>query len=106
MSAEEKSSKYMNIIKKYWSDPVWSKVISAIIIGIGTTILTGIYILIKSIYEKVAFKSVAGEVINYFKSNTEINILMLWISLIIIFCSIFIFSKAVIKKLRNKNIDE
>lgn len=106
MITEEKLIRYKNIIKKYWSDPVWSKVISAIIIGLGTTILTGIYILIKSIYEKVAFKSVAVEVINYFKSDTEINILILWISLIIIFCSVFIFFKTVIEKLRNKKIEE
>lgn len=76
--------------------------ISAIIIFIGGTIFTSIYIFIKSIYEKVAFKAVAFEVINYFKSKTEINNLILWISIIIVFWSIFIFSKTVVKKFRNK----
>lgn len=106
MSKEEESSKYKNIIKKYWTDPVWSKVISAIIIFVGGTVVTSIYIFIKSIYEKVAFKSVAFEVINYFKSATEINNLILWISIIIVFWSIFIFSKTVVKKFRTKKNED
>jgi hypothetical protein len=30
--------------QKYWPDPVWSKVISAVIIAIGGTILTTLYV--------------------------------------------------------------
>ncbi len=97
MSKEEEAYKFKNSIKNYWNDPVWSKVISAIII-FG---LTNIYILIKSMYEKVAFKSVAFDVINYFKSTTVINNLILWISTIIVLWSFYVFLKTVVKKFKN-----
>lgn len=106
MSLKENFIEFKEIFyKKYWLDPVWSKVISAIIIAIGGTILTTIYILIKSLYEKVELKSVASEVFDYFKSETKINNFILWLGIIIIFWVTLIFFKAIIKKINVKTND-
>ncbi|GAA4279665.1 hypothetical protein GCM10022260_00860 [Gaetbulibacter aestuarii] len=83
-----------NFKEKYWKDPVWSKVISFIIIGIGTFIFTTIYIWIKSLYEQVPLKEIAKSVFEYLKSETKINTFLFWTILIIlgIFAASFIYS--------------
>ena len=70
-----------NFKEKYWKDPVWSKVISFVIIGVGTFIITTLYIWIKSLYAQVPFKEIFKSVIEYLKSTTEINT-FLFLSLI------------------------
>lgn len=84
------------VLKKYWNDPVWSKVISAIIIAVGTTLI----IAIKSIYKKISFLSVAEHFFEYLLSTTEINNLIIWISLFIICWSLYFFIKAVFLKIK------
>ena len=107
MGLKEKSSEYIDIFyKKYWPDPVWSKVISAIIITIGGTIITTIYISIRSLYEKVAFKSIANKVFTYFMGTSEINNLIILVSLSIILWSLIIFIRNIIKKITEKTIEE
>jgi len=83
-----------NFKEKYWKDPVWSKVISFVIIGIGTFIFTTIYIWIKSLYDEVPFKEISKKVIEYLKSTTEVNTFLFWIILIVfgIFLVSFIYS--------------
>jgi hypothetical protein len=102
MKIRQSLNEHKDTIKKYWSDPVWSKVISAIIITIGGTILTSLYILFKSVTEKVAFKYIAIEVFNYFNSKTEINNFVIWIFIVITFWAIIVFFKTVVKKIINK----
>jgi hypothetical protein len=95
--------------EKYWKDPVWSKVIAFAIIGIGTTILTTIYVWIKSIYEGITFRQKFERVITYLKSDTEINTFFLW--LIISILTVFLVSylvliyKKIKKSLTNPEID-
>ncbi|CAM4080933.1 hypothetical protein [Zobellia nedashkovskayae] len=83
-----------NFKEKYWKDPVWSKVISFAIIGVGTFIFTTIYIWIKSLYDEVPFKEISIKVFEYLKSTTEINTFLFWIILTIlgIFSTSFIYS--------------
>lgn len=103
MSLKERVIEYKEIFyKKYWIDPVWSKVISTIIIGIGGAVFTTIYILIKSFYDKVAFRSVATEVLNYFKDETKINNFILWVFIVMIFWVMMIFIKSIFIKINQK----
>ncbi|MDR6763887.1 hypothetical protein J2Y38_004111 [Flavobacterium sp. 2755] len=96
MNIKEKILDFKTIIlQKYWTDPVWSKVISAIIIGIGTTI----YLLVKSIYNKVPFSYVTQQLLSYLQSGTEINNFIVWISLLVIFWSSITFIKPFVTKL-------
>ncbi|MDI1354772.1 MAG: hypothetical protein PSX36_07635 [bacterium] len=88
--------------QKYWPDPVWSKVISAVIITVVGSILTTIYVILKSLYDKVSFKSVAKQVIDYFKLTTEVNNLILWLSLLILAWVVYSFFKSFIKDVINK----
>lgn len=107
MWLKEKSSEYIDIFyKKYWPDPVWSKVISAIIIAIGGAIITTIYISIRSLYEKVAFKSIANSVFNYFMDTSEINNLIILVCLFTILWSLMFFIRNIIKKITEKSIEE
>lgn len=87
----------MNIEKfkeKYWKDPVWSKVFAVAIIGIGGSLLTTIFIWLKSIYEGIPFKEIFESVLAYFKSSSEINTFLLW--LIITVLAVFLFSYAIL----------
>jgi len=100
----------MNIEKfkeKYWKDPVWSKVISFVIIGIGTFILTSIYIWIRSVYDEVPFKEISKKVFEYLKSTTEINTFLFWIVLTIlgIFSASFIYSQYIKFKKPKKELE-
>lgn len=97
MDLKRKLKNYKNIfIQKYWSDPVWSKVISAVIIGIGT----GIFVIIKSLYEKISIKSAAQLIIKYFNSQTELNNMLLWFGLFIISWALFVFLKSLFSKFK------
>lgn len=107
MSLKDKYLEYKELIfTKYWNDPVWSKVISAAIITIVGSIITTIYVVIKSLYEKVSFKTVGKELMEYFKNFTEINNTVIWIVSIILVSTIIIFLKsfipALIDKFKNK----
>ena len=72
------------ILKKYWRDPVWSKVISFIIISLGSSILTAIYISIQSIYNNESVIKPLRKITNYFSQSTEINNFLLCFFLIIL----------------------
>ncbi|WP_264564828.1 hypothetical protein [Flavobacterium sp. N3904] len=96
MSLKEKFLEAKTILfQKYWVDPVWSKVISAIIIAIGTAL----YIIVKSIYNKISFLSTTQQVVSYFQSSTKLNNLVIWISLFIICWALIIFTQSILKKL-------
>jgi len=74
---------YDRYIKPHWSDPVWSKVISNLIIVISGFILTGIYVGVKSIFENVPFFQILEQIYVYFKSKIYVNAAFLWIALVI-----------------------
>jgi len=48
--------KAIEIIKTYWKDPVWSKVIAAGIIFVLGSISTGLYSIFKNLYSQISFK--------------------------------------------------
>lgn len=75
--------------KKYWIDPVWSKVISASII----TAIGGIFIWIKSVVEKVSFHVSFLSFIDWFRNKTELNNALIVVLLIaaVYTCVIVIF---------------
>lgn len=103
MELKGKLIDYKNIfIQKYWADPVWSKVISAIIIGIGT----GLFVIIKSLYERISIKSAAEPIIKYFSSETELNNMLLWIGLFIICWALIVFVKTLIGKFKKVSSTE
>ncbi len=99
MDFKKKINNYKNIfIQKYWPDPVWSKIISAVFIGIGT----GFFVIVKSLYEKISIKSAAQPIIKYFNSRTELNNMLLWFGLFIIYWALFVFIKLLLGILRKK----
>ena len=103
MELKGKLIDYKNIfIQEYWADPVWSKVISAIIIGIGT----GLFVIIKSLYERISIKSAAEPIIKYFSSETELNNMLLWIGLFIICWALIVFVKTLIGKFKKVSSTE
>ncbi len=88
--------------QKYWPDPVWSKVISAGIITVVGSILTAIYVLLKSLYDKVSFKTATMQVVDYFKLTTKINNLVLWLSFLMLTWTVYSFLNAFIKNIISK----
>jgi len=90
-----------NFREKYWKDPVWSKVIASVIFGVGTMILGAVGILVKSLYEKVPFTEVSKKVFDYFRSTTEVNILLLWIASIVLGISIGSYIVSLYKKVKS-----
>lgn len=74
----------MKFIKDRWSDPVWSKVIAGVILGIGTILVTGVWTLIN----KIPFSILFLEIPNIFDKNIDSNIfdlsqksnLLFWLS--------------------------
>jgi len=92
-----------NFREQYWKDPVWSKVIAALIIGIGTVFFGTISILFRSIYDKVPFTEIYKKTLDYFKSTTEINTLLFWIILMVLIISITSFTHSLYKKIKPTN---
>lgn len=99
-----------NFYAKYWTDPVWSKVISAGIITVFGSVLTAIFVLIKSLYEKVEIKIVAKEVFDYFEDTIEINNLIFWIAILLLAYTLYKFFKsfflAIISKVKSPKIEK
>lgn len=88
------------IKKQYWNDPVWSKVIASIIISIAGILL----VLINSFYQNVPVYEIISNILSFFKSTTEVNNLILSISIIILLgCSIHFLNKTLKK---NRKIEE
>ena len=73
-------------ILKFWKDPVWSKVISAIIISLGILIYNIGY----SVVSKVEFGTVLTE---FFKTKIQVWILLLLVILLLIGTAIFNYFK-------------
>ncbi len=77
--------------KKYWPDPVWSKVISAGIIAILGFIFLNLYAGLTSVISNVPFKSVVIQMVDYFKLSTEVNNLFFWFLILILVVALFSF---------------
>ncbi|MCS4164240.1 hypothetical protein [Sphingobacterium sp. BIGb0116] len=80
-------------IKENWKDPVWSKVIAAVIIAIGTFILTTLYSLIKSLISGLSIENVFSQVYDFFISDISIKI---WILMILVFAYLILIFKPII----------
>ncbi|WP_417887968.1 hypothetical protein [Zunongwangia sp.] len=89
-----------NFKEKYWKDPVWSKVISFVIIGIGSFLFTTIYIWFKSLYDKVTFKEISEKVFEYLESTTEINNFLFWNIIVVLGVFLISFIYSIYKKLK------
>lgn len=89
-------------IKENWKDPVWSKVISAVILGIGTLVLTTAYSLLKAIFSEISFMNVFKEIYDFFSSYVSVSIWMLFLLIFIylnlIFTPIIKFCKQITAK--------
>lgn len=92
-------------IKENWKDPVWSKVIAAVIIAVGGFIITSLYSLIKSLISDVSFENALSEVYAYFNNYIGIKrwlvIVLLLVYFIITLKPIIAFLNQVIAKLKS-----
>lgn len=71
-----------NNFQKIWKDPVWSKVIAALLIGIGTVILSYIYSIISNISFQESF-------IAFWKTNIQLWVIALFIIIYIFIATIY-----------------
>lgn len=98
-------NKYIEKIKKYWPDPVWSKVIAAGIIFVLGTIFTTFYTIFIILYEKISLFEVLNTVLKFLKQqiNFPIWILIISITLFIVFTfsSIVNFINQITHKIKN-----
>jgi hypothetical protein len=78
---------YNTIKNRYWKDPVWSTVIGAIIIGIGTSI----FVFIRSIFTHVTFIDGLSQIVNFLKAKTLVNNAFLLIIALIFLCYCIVF---------------
>lgn len=91
---------------KLWNDPVWSNVIAAIMIALGSSLIITVIALIKSLVNKVSFKFVFSQIINYFKSTIEINNLIFWLIILFLLVILISFIKSLILINKNKEKEE
>ncbi len=96
-------------IKENWKDPVWSKVIAAVIIAVGGFILTTLYSLVKSLISNVSFDNVLSEVYAFFCSDISIKlwivIVFVFVYLTLIFKPIISFFNQIVTKLKSPRIE-
>ena len=76
-----------NLLKRIWTDPVWSKVISAILIAIGTTI----FISIKSYYQDKSFNEALNEILDLQLDLKTILLIVILLVIIYLLLSAFRF---------------
>ncbi|MGJ1322498.1 hypothetical protein ACR780_07420 [Sphingobacterium faecium] len=92
-------------IKENWKDPVWSKVIATVIIGVGGIILTTLYSFVKSLISGLSFDIVFSQVYTFFISEISIKIWILiiiaFVYLTLIFKPLFTFFNQIGTKIRN-----
>lgn len=92
-------------IKENWKDPVWSKVIAAVIIAVGGFILTTLYSLVKSLISNVSFDSVLREVYAFFSSDINIKLWLLIVFVFVYFTLIFkpilTFFNQIVKRIKS-----
>ncbi|RYX87199.1 hypothetical protein EON73_01855, partial [bacterium] len=65
--------KVIKVIKSNWSDPVWSKVISAIIISVGTSVLGILYFIVISLYKSRSVLNGLQAFLKYLDTNIQIT---------------------------------
>jgi hypothetical protein len=94
------------ILKKYWSDPVWSKVISGIILTVGGFIITSLYLIVKSLFQSISIGAAIEQVFSFFNDYTEISNLLLCVIVLVIFWNLFEFSKLAFAKFQKKALKE
>lgn len=92
--------------KNYWNDPVWSKVISAVIIYVGGIILLAIYAFIKSLLQNVHFGDVISQIIGFGLKKTPVTNLLLLAFAFISLPSVVNFFVEIGKKIKQKEIIE
>lgn len=83
--------KIKEVIEKHWPDPVWSKVIAAVIIFIGSTILTAIFLFVKSIYDQTPFLINLNILLDKLSQNSEVNNSIIVIAILFFLASFIMF---------------
>lgn len=85
---------YSKVKDNYWRDPVWSKVISSGIVVILGSTFTYIYLLAKTLIDKISFKEAFLQLISLLKGKSLINNFIIFVgSLVILFTIIRSFIK-------------
>ncbi len=100
-----------NLLNRIWTDPVWSKVISAILIALGTTI----FISIKSYYQDKSFNEVLKEILDLQLDLKTILLFLILLLVIYLILSAFRFKYSdstkqsdieLFNTIRNKYLDQ
>ena len=95
-------------IKKYWKDPVWSKVIAAGIISLLTFIIGVFYTLFQLIYNQIPFIEISQKLIiiltHDFKISIWLGLLLVFTFLTLTFKQITYLFRGIYYKLRNFKI--
>ncbi len=95
---KQKYNDIKNIIKKNWSDPVWSKVIAGTILALTGTIVTTGYVLIQTLIAKVPFSLVLKQIRDFLLGNSSINnFVIILVSATLIYVSIIFIWKLYVK---------
>ncbi len=96
--------KWIEKIKEYWKDPVWSKVIAAGIIFIIGTLLTSLYAIFQTIFSKISFidtfKSIRNFLAKDITSPLWTLVLLGIVFLILTLKPIVLFCKEILNKIR------
>lgn len=80
---------------KYWSDPVWSKVISAIIISLGGGVIVFLISAARSISNNQTLKTTLTDTLNFFVSYTLVNNSLLAILAVALLYKAILFIKSI-----------
>ncbi|MFM9985554.1 MAG: hypothetical protein ACKVOK_10010 [Flavobacteriales bacterium] len=97
---------YRKIKTEYWPDPVWSKVISVIIVTVGGSILTGIWVLVKYIFFSEPFSESMNRIGGFLSGSTSVNTTVLLVGGIALLVSIVLFGYNLYKKSLGRNKHE
>lgn len=91
---------------KYWADPVWSKVISTLILSIAGAILTLIWTILKSIYNRISFRTALNQTLDFLCSGSYINHVILIVLAFYLIFGVIKFGINIYKKLIIQQFEE
>lgn len=95
---------YRAIKDEHWKDPVWSKVISAAIITVSGSIITTLFLLIKSLFISISFEYSFDHIFSILKESTPTNNTVIILSLIYISFTIIYITKKLLIHIKHKFI--
>lgn len=90
--------KILLTIKENWKDPVWSKVIAAVIISIGSSFSALLYTLLNYIFAKISIVKSLDNISDFLNNDLSIKI---WIIFIIAVLYLILISKPFVTLIQN-----